>query len=75
MKRLKKTQQLLVRTGSVSVYSTAGAVRNGIGQDYRFNAAVQKAVDSLEFMVYNEKLKVSGLCGTWEGMNIQVDIV
>ena len=75
MKRLKKSQQLLVRTGNVSVYSTAGAIRSGIGQEYRFNAAVQKALDSLEFMMYNEKHRVSGLSGTWEGMNIQVDIV
>lgn len=74
MKRYKKSQQILVRSNGVSFYTTAGKIRESVGNSSNFNAAVQKALDSLEYMRQVEKFRL-GVTGTWEGIQIQVDIV
>lgn len=74
IKRLKKNSQVLVRSNEVSFYTTAGMIRSGIGNHVKFNAAVQKALDSLEYMRQTEQFRL-GVGGTWEGIQLQLDIV
>ena len=69
IKRVKKTQQVRVVSGVVSFYTTAGRIRKGVGDSYTFNAASQKALDSLEFT------GVQGISGIWEGVPVQIDLI
>lgn len=73
MKRLPQNTKLRIIHGPVSVYTTAKKIRNGLGDFIKFNAATQKALDAMEFMRQTEPCV--GLCGTWEGLSIQIDII
>lgn len=74
MKRYNKSQSILVRCNGVSFYTTAGGIRAAVGNSTSFNAAVQKALDSLEYMRQVEQFRL-GVTGTWEGYSVQLDIV
>ena len=84
IKRFKKSQEFRVllstpsQIGSpFSVYVTANQIRYGIGDDYWTNAAVQKALDALEFTRSGDGVAdqcASGIAGMWEGRNIQLDL-
>ena len=73
-KQFKQTQRFRIINGSACFYATAKEIRNGIGDLAQFNAAVQKALCALEFSK-SERSAVSGLCGTWEGLQIQINKV
>lgn len=72
---LKASQKLRVIVSGVSFYATAKQVRNGIGDMYSVNAAVQKCLLTLEHMRKVEPLKPIGLGGTWENRQVQVDMM
>jgi len=74
MKRLNKSQRLLVRTHTISFYTTAGMIREGVGNRTLFNDAVSIALDKLETMRDTNELKPMGLVGEWLGHQIQLDI-
>ena len=77
IKRFPITQKLRVICGPVHLYTTAGKVRNGLGDGMQFNAATQKAVDALEFTRSGRGIAeqcANGIGGTWEGLQIQVDM-
>jgi len=71
---MKATQKLRIVIDSVSFYTTPKQIRNGLGDSYRVNAAAQKCLLVLEDMRENEKFPPIGLVGTWEGMNVQIDM-
>lgn len=77
VKRFKQSQKFRIVSGQVCFYATAKQIRNGIGQFITFNAATQKALDALEYTRSGggaaDQCAV-GLAGTWEGMQIQIDI-
>lgn len=68
----KPTQKFRLIINGVSVYTTARAIRNGIGDLYASNAAAQKALLVLENM-QADKLPPCGLAGVWEGLQVQID--
>lgn len=70
--QFKQTQKFRIINGSVCFYATAKQIRNGLGDFGKFNAATQKALCALEFS-QNDKIPASGMCGTWEGLQIQID--
>lgn len=74
IKRFGQNQKFRVIVNRVSFYATAKQIRYGVGDFVQCNAAVQKALDSLEFMRAGIQ-KPIGLAGTWEGMEVQLDIV
>ena len=77
MKRFKKSQAFRVIIDNACFYTTAGSIRSGVGDFYRCNAAVQKALDALEFTRSGTGLAeqcTSGIAGVWEGMSVQLDI-
>ena len=77
VKRFKQSQKFRVCIGAVSFYATAKQIRNGVGDFGTCNAATQKALDALEFTRSGkgttEQCAV-GLAGTWEGLQVQLNI-
>lgn len=77
VKRFKKTQKFRIIVGDACFYSTASQIRNGIGDFIKCNAAVQKALDSLEYIRSGEGKADQcsvGLGGTWEGISVQINV-
>lgn len=60
-----------VIVNGVHFYSTTKAIRNGVGDHYKTNAALQKALLCLETPV--SFAKSNGIAGTWEGLSVQLD--
>lgn len=78
IKRFKQPQKFRVISGDVSFYATAKEIRDGVGGFNRFNDAVQKALDSLEFSRSGTGVAdrcATGLVGYWSGFSIQLDMV
>ena len=77
IKRFKQSQKFRVCVGEVSFYATAKQIRNGVGDFSKCNAATQKALDALEFTRSGTGVAdqcAVGLAGTWEGMNVQLNM-
>ena len=77
IKRFKQSQKFRVCVGDVSFYATAKQIRNGVGDFTKCNAATQKALDALEFTRSGKGLAdqcAVGLAGTWEGLNVQLNM-
>ena len=75
--RFKQSQKFRVIVGDACFYATAKQIRNGVGDFYKCNAAIQKSLDALEFSRagkgVEEQLSV-GICGSWEGLQIQLNV-
>lgn len=77
IKRFKPSQKFRICIDSVSFYATARQIRSGVGDFAKCNAAVQKCLDSLEYTRSGTGVAdqcAVGLAGTWEGMNVQLNI-
>jgi hypothetical protein len=77
VKRFKQTARFRVNVGEVSFYATAKQIRNGVGDFTKCNAATQKALDALEFTRSSSGAAdqcAVGLAGTWEGLQVQLNI-
>ena len=75
IKRFKQTQKFRVIVGDVSFYTTARQIRDGVGALGPCNAALQKALDALEYeYTKSGTVAACGIAGIWEGLNVQLDI-
>lgn len=77
IKRFPQSKKFRVIVNEVSFYSTAKEIRYGVGDSMWVNAAVQKALDALEFTRSGSGLAdqcASGIAGIWEGRNVQLDL-
>jgi hypothetical protein len=77
IKRFKQTQKFRVIVGTACFYATAKQIRNGVGDFMKCNAATQKALDALEFTRSGKGVAdqcAVGLAGTWEGLNVQLNV-
>jgi hypothetical protein len=77
IKRFKQTQRFRIIVGEACFYATASNIRNGIGDFVKCNAATQKALDALEYTRSGKGTAESaavGIAGTWEGMNVQLNL-
>ena len=76
IKRFKQTQKFRVIVGQACFYATAKQIRNGVGDFSQCNAATQKALDSLEFTRSSDDLMACavGQAGTWEGLQVQINM-
>ncbi len=76
VRRFKQAQRFRVIVSGACFYTTAKQIRNGIGDFTICNAAVQKALDSLEF--YRSGTGIESTCtghaGTWEGLQVQLNV-
>ena len=77
IKRFKATQKFRVIVGESCFYATARQIRAGVGDFVKCNAATQKALDALEYTRSGTGAAdqcAVGLAGTWEGLNVQLNI-
>ena len=77
IKRFKQAQRFRVNVGEVSFYATARQIRAGVGDFTKCNAATQKALDALEFTRSGTSAAdqtACGLAGTWEGLQVQLNM-
>ena len=77
VKRFKANQEFRVIVGQACFYATAKDIRYGVGDFTQCNAAVQKALDALEFTRSGEGAAdqcAVGLAGTWEGLQVQLNV-
>ena len=75
MKRVPQSTKVRVIVNGVHFYSTAKQIRNGVGDHYPTNAAVQKCLESIEYYNSTNSISCRGLVGVWEGLNVQLDLV
>ena len=78
IKRLKQSQKMRIIIEGVGIWTTAKQIRGGIGCFTQQVAAAQKALDALEFTrsgTGSADRCATGLCGTWEGLQVQIDII
>jgi GTP cyclohydrolase III len=74
--RFNKDEKFRVIISGISFYATASEIRNGVGDTAKPNAAIQKCLDALEFIRSGQGIAdqcTTGLAGTWEGFNVQLD--
>ena len=76
IKRFKQSQKFRVIVGAACFYATATQIRNGVGDFVNCNAATQKALDTLEFQRSGDDVLScsTGLAGTWEGLQVQLNV-
>ena len=76
IKRFKQAQRFRVIVGAACFYATAKQIRNGVGDFGTCNAATQKALDALEYQRSGSGIAVlcRGLAGTWEGLQVQLNL-
>ena len=72
---MKPNQKLRLVMNGIHVYTTAKKIREGIGDRYTVNAATQKCLLVLENMREHDKIPPVGLAGTWEGFQVQLDML
>ena len=68
--KFKQSQRFRIICGEVCFYTTKKQIASGLGDFYKFNAAVQKALVCLE-----TEAPHIGISGTWEGLQIQINTV
>ena len=77
IKRFKQSQKFRVIVGPACFYATAKQIRYNVGDLGQCNAAVQKALDALEFTRSGKGVAdqcAVGIGGIWEGLSVQLDI-
>lgn len=78
MKRLKQSQKMRIIISGVAIYTTAKQIRWNLFGFTSQAAAAQKALESLEHIRsgsgHFDKC-CNGLAGTWEGLQVQLDIL
>lgn len=77
IKRFKQTQRFRVIVGDACFYSTAKQIRDGVGDLNRCNDATQKALAALEFNRSGRgaaEFATVGISGTWEGLQVQLNM-
>lgn len=76
IKRYKPSQKFRVIVGDACFYATAKQIRGGVGDFVKCNAATQKALDALEGYRSGDGVEAcsTGLGGTWEGLQVQLNI-
>ena len=77
IKRLKQSQKLRIIIDRIGIYTTAKQIRWGLFGFTTQNAAAQKALDALEFSrsCGGVLANTVGQAGTWEGHQVQIDIL
>jgi hypothetical protein len=75
IKRFPVSRKFRVIVGPACFYATAKQIRWGVGDLGQCNAAVQKALDALEFTRSGSGTAdqcAVGIAGTWEGLSVQL---
>ena len=72
----KQSQRFRVISGDVSFYATKKEIRRGVGDFIKFNLAMNQALDALENYRQGTGVESScqGLAGTWQDLQIQLNV-
>jgi hypothetical protein len=78
IKRLAPDQKIRLIVGTMpAIQTSVYDIRSGLFEDYKYNTAAQKAVDTLEFtrsgMCTGDQF-TTGVAGVWEGLHVLVDM-
>lgn len=75
--RFKPSQKLRIIISGVAVFTTAKQIRYGLFAYTDQVAASQKALETLEFTrsTTDAQARATGLAGTWEGLQVQLDML
>lgn len=73
----KPSTKFRVVSGNVSFYSTAKQIREGVGGFISFNLAAMEALQAFENYRTGDGVETcsTGLAGTWQGVQIQLDVI
>ena len=77
IKRFSVSKRFRVIVGQACFYATAKQIRWGLGDFAVCNAAVQKALETLEFTRSCSgaaESAATGVGGTWEGLSVQLNM-
>lgn len=77
VKRFTQSKRFRVVVGPACFYATVKQIRYGVGDFTKCNAAVQKALDALEFTRSGKGMAdqcATGIAGTWEGLSVQLTL-
>lgn len=74
--QFKPTQKFRIIVNDACFYGNARQIRDGIGDFTRCNDAILQALNSLEKMRTCDDIysAARGLAGTWNGLNIQLNL-
>lgn len=73
MKRLRKSQNILVGINGITFLTTAALIREGVGSMSSVNLAIIAALGELEKLMDQDN-KPRGLLGSWHGHYVRLDI-
>lgn len=68
----KQSQRLRVIVEGIHFYSTVKQVQAGVGDNTRVNSATSMALWQLSLA---RKDGANGLCGRWDNLNVQIDLI
>lgn len=73
----KPNTKFRVVSGNVSFYTTAKQIRDGVGGFLSFNLAAMEVLQSFERYRSGDGVEAcsTGLAGTWQGVQIQLDLI
>ena len=75
--RFKQNQKFRIIVGQVCFYATSKQIRDGVGDLIQCNQAIREALRALEYIRSGTGVgdqSTCGLAGTWEGLNVQINI-
>lgn len=72
---MNNSTNIRIRSGSVSFYTTAENIQQGVGDCVLFNNACVTAMNILNTMRKTDTIPPRGMSGTWNGIQIQIDII
>jgi hypothetical protein len=79
IKRFKKSQKIRVIISGVCIYTTVKSIRDEFLLGYmKQNVAANRALEALEYIRAGSGAadkSTKGLCGVWENIDIQLDMV
>jgi hypothetical protein len=73
--KITDKRTILVRSAGVSFHTTAGAIREGVGNYSSFNAACTLALGEMENFTDEGSRDTRGVMGTWRGVTLQLDML
>jgi hypothetical protein len=76
--KFKQGQRFRVIVGNVSFYTTAKQIRDGVGDFMQCNSATREALRALQNTRSGSGVAdqcAVGLAGTWEGLQVQINVM
>lgn len=73
--KLNPNKKIRIRSGKTSFFTTVKQIRGGVGDYSAFNIACGMALNALEVLQQDSTVTPRGIVGTWNDLQIQIDVV